>query len=59
LSSLRLKLGPSKRLMEALHPPESAARRMAAAQRMGKEPALPPFVEWLKRIMIRTFTANL
>jgi hypothetical protein len=59
LSSVRLKPGRSKRLIEALHPPVRAAMSMAAAQRAGKAVALPRFVECIKRIMIRTFTANL
>jgi len=44
---------------EALHPAVSTAMKRAAVQRIGKKSALPPFVEWLKRIMIRTLTANL
>jgi hypothetical protein len=58
LLSVRLKPGTSKRLIEALHPPTSAAMSMAAAQLAGR-PALAPRGECLKRIMIRTFTANL
>ena len=56
---MRLKLGKSKPETWALHPPARPARRMAATWPTGWAIAALRRLKRLKRIMIRTFTANL